>query len=63
MKMAAIWVLASCSLADIRRRLKGVFIVITLKMETVNLSETSVNTYQTSLRNIIEDGHLKDEPS
>jgi hypothetical protein len=34
------------------------FSLITLMMEAINTSETSVNFYQTSRRNIPEDCHL-----
>jgi hypothetical protein len=37
---------------------KWVNFLITMMMEAVNTSETSVNFYQTTRRNIPEDGHL-----
>jgi hypothetical protein len=45
-KIAVFWDVAPCSP------------VIALKMEAVNTSETSVNIYQTTRRNIPEDSHL-----
>jgi hypothetical protein len=45
MKMAVLWVVAPCGL-------------IALMMETGNISETSVEFYQTTRCNNPEDGHL-----
>jgi hypothetical protein len=49
MKMAVFWDVAPGCLVEVRDR---------LMMETVGTSETSVNFYQTTRRNIPEDSHL-----
>jgi hypothetical protein len=54
MKMAVFWDVAPCSLVEVYRRLRA----ITLTMEAASTSETSVNFYQTTLRNIPEDSDL-----
>jgi hypothetical protein len=54
--MTVFWDAAPCSLVEIYRRF--VFtasIIFALMMETVSTSETSVNFYQTTRRNISED--------
>jgi hypothetical protein len=48
MKMAVFWDAASCSLVRAIARM----------METANISETTINFYQTTRRNIPEDSHL-----
>jgi hypothetical protein len=50
MKMAAFWDIAPCSLVEVYRR----FIAL---IEIASTSETSVNFYQTTWRNIPEDSH------
>jgi hypothetical protein len=47
MKMAVFWVVAPCRLID-----------IALMMEAVQISETSVNSYQSTRRCNLEDSHL-----
>jgi hypothetical protein len=54
MKMAAFWDIAPCSLVDIDRRFRA----IALMMEALSTSETSVNIYQTTRRNVPEDSEL-----
>jgi hypothetical protein len=54
MKMTVFWNVALCSLVEVYRLLRGA-----LKMETASTYETSINFYQTTLRNIPEDGHLQ----
>jgi hypothetical protein len=49
--MAVFWVVAPCSLIEVYR-------LIVLMMEAESTSETSVNFYQTTRRNIPEDSHL-----
>jgi hypothetical protein len=57
MKMAVFWVVAPCSLViDVSEVLAAS--LIALMMEAASTSETSVNFYQTSRRNISEDSHL-----
>jgi hypothetical protein len=51
MKMTAFWVVAPCSLVEV--------LLITLMMEAVSTSETSVNFYQTTWCNNLEDSHLQ----
>jgi hypothetical protein len=53
--MAVVWDVAPCSLLEIDRRFRGDVVIIALIMEVVNTSETSVNIYQTTRRNIPED--------
>jgi hypothetical protein len=54
MKVTVFWDVAPCSLVEIDRCFRG----IALMMEAVSTSETSVNFYQTTWRNIAEDSHL-----
>jgi hypothetical protein len=66
MKMTVFRVLAPCSLVDVCRRFRGSYCLhrlndwtlIALMMEAVSTSETSINFYQTTIRNIPEDSHL-----
>jgi hypothetical protein len=51
-KMKVFWDDAPCSLVDINRSFRA---TIALMMEAVSISETSVNFYQTTWRNISED--------
>jgi hypothetical protein len=59
MKMAVFWDVAPCSLVDIDRRFRCAYCLHhqALMTETVSTSETSANIYQTTRRNIPEDGH------
>jgi hypothetical protein len=63
MKMAVFWIVAQCSLVEVYRRLKGAcclsYSLIALMMEAASISESSVNFYQTTRRNIPEDSHLQ----
>jgi hypothetical protein len=54
-KMVVFWVVAPCSLVKVYRRFRG---LIALMMEAASTSETSVNFYQTTRRNNLEDSHL-----
>jgi hypothetical protein len=54
MKMTVFWDIAPCSLLETDRN----FSAIALMVETINTSETSVNFYETTRRNIPEDSHL-----
>jgi hypothetical protein len=54
MKMAVFWDVAPYSLV-VHRRFR---VIIALIMEAASMSETSVNFYQTTRRNILEDGHI-----
>jgi hypothetical protein len=56
MKMTAFLDIASCSVVEVYRRFRGAYVAL---MMTVSTSETSVKVYQTTPRNIPEDGHLR----
>jgi hypothetical protein len=56
--MAVFWYIAPCSLVLTDVSEEHVFI-IALMMEGVRSSETSVNIYQTTRRNIPEDSHIQ----
>jgi hypothetical protein len=62
--MAVFWDAAPCSLIHIDRRFGGTYCLhhqgglIAVMVEAVSFSETSVNIYQTTLRNMTEDSHL-----
>jgi hypothetical protein len=45
-------------LTDVSEELTALIIIITLTMEAVSASETSVNIYQTTRCNIAKDSHL-----
>jgi hypothetical protein len=51
MKMAVFWDVAPCSLVEVN-------LLIAQMMGAAITSETSVNSYQTIRRNILEDSHL-----
>jgi hypothetical protein len=53
-KMTVFWDVAPCSLVELYRHFRGA----DLMMEAASASETSVNFYQTTRRNIPEDSHL-----
>jgi hypothetical protein len=57
MKMTVFWNFVPFSLVEIYRRFTGACYLIDLIMEAVSTSETSVNIYQTTRRNIPEDSH------
>jgi hypothetical protein len=57
-KMAVFWDVAPCSLVEIDRSFRGTYCP-ELMMGALSSSETSMNFYQTVLRNIPEDGHLQ----
>jgi hypothetical protein len=49
MKVAVVWVVASCSLAGVYRRFRGCFRAIAPIKEAESTSKTSANFYQTTL--------------
>jgi hypothetical protein len=62
MKMTVFWDVAPCSLVEVFRRAELLITsiirtIITLMMEEVSTSETSVNFYQTARGNIPEDSN------
>jgi hypothetical protein len=66
MKTAVFWDVAPCSLVDIDDvsevlavSIIRVMSLVALVIETVSTSETSVNIYQASRRNVPEDNHLR----
>jgi hypothetical protein len=56
--MTVFWNVAPCTLEEVYRRL-----LIDMMMEAASTSETSVNFYQTTRRNIPEDNHLNTRSS
>jgi hypothetical protein len=54
--MTVFWDVAPSSLAEIDRHFRG---ACSLMMAAVSTSETSINFYETTRRNIPEDGHLQ----
>jgi hypothetical protein len=59
MKISVFWVVAPCRLVLVYRRFRGPYFVIALMMEAVQISETSVNSYQSTRRYNPEDSHLQ----
>jgi hypothetical protein len=57
-KMAVFRVVAPCSLVEVSN-ISEVLAAITLMMEAVSTSDTSVNFYQTAQCNNPEDSHLR----
>jgi hypothetical protein len=58
-KMAVFWVVEQCGLVEVYRRFKGALIIREMsKIEAASTSETSVNVYETALRNNPEESHL-----
>jgi hypothetical protein len=60
-KMTVFWDGSPCSLVEVYRCFRGACydeLLIALMMETASTSETSINFYQTTRRNIPEDSHL-----
>jgi hypothetical protein len=55
MKMTIFWDVAPCSVVETDRRFRG---AIAFVMEIVSISETSLNFYQTTWRNIPEDSNF-----
>jgi hypothetical protein len=53
-----VWYVAPCSLEEIYRRFRGAYCPIALMIEAINTFETSLNFYQTTRRNILEDSHF-----
>jgi hypothetical protein len=53
METIAFWDIAPCSFVDVYRRFIGA-----LMMEAISNTETSVNFYRTTCRNIPEDCHI-----
>jgi hypothetical protein len=67
MKMTVFWDVAACRLEQIGRSFRSAYCldhqgptvsIIALMMEAASTSETSINFYQTTWRNISEDSHL-----
>jgi hypothetical protein len=61
--MSVFWGVAPYSMVEIDRHFRGAYLlnhqgIVTLLMELVRTSETSVFFYQTTLRNIPEGSHL-----
>jgi hypothetical protein len=63
MKMTVFWDVALCSLVEIDQSFRGAYCLHhqNLMIEEVCTSETSVNFYETTWRNITEDSHLHPE--
>jgi hypothetical protein len=58
-KMAVFWVVAPCSLVEVYQRFRGPYCLHHQDDESpVSTSETWINSYQTTRRNIPEDCHL-----
>jgi hypothetical protein len=59
-KEAVFWVVAPCSLVEVYRRFRvlAASIIRAMNKPQVAYSETSVNLYPTTRRNIPEDSHL-----
>jgi hypothetical protein len=60
--MTIFWVVAPCSLVEVYRRFRGACSRFALMMEAAGTSETSVNFYQNTRRNNLEDGNLHARP-
>jgi hypothetical protein len=62
--MAVFWVVAPCSLVEDNQCFRGAccFIIRVVMMEAANTSETSVNFYQATRRNIPEESHFHVSP-
>jgi hypothetical protein len=61
MKMAVFWVVVPCSLVEVYRRFKGDCCLHhqgAMVMDASSMSETLVNSFQTTRRNNPEDSHL-----
>jgi hypothetical protein len=58
MKMTVSCREVSQKLTDVSEVFTAYYIIIALMMEAVSTSETSVNFYETSRRNIPEDSHI-----
>jgi hypothetical protein len=54
MKMTVFWDVAPCSLVEVYPCLRGA-----LMIKAASTSETSVNVYETTRRNILEDSHIQ----
>jgi hypothetical protein len=57
-KMTVFWIVEPCSLVQVYRRFRGAYCLYHQDDQEVNTSEMSVNFYQTTRRNIREDGHV-----
>jgi hypothetical protein len=60
MKMTVFWDVAPCGLVEVDRHFRGAYCLhhqVALMVEAVSTSETSVNFYETTRRNIPEDLH------
>jgi hypothetical protein len=63
MKLTVFWDVALCSLVETNQHFRGEVLTattITLMMETVSTSETSVSFYKTTWCNIPEGSHLQE---
>jgi hypothetical protein len=58
MKITVFWDVVPCSVVDVYWRITGQWVLIALMLDAASTSETSVNFYQTTRRNIPEDSHL-----
>jgi hypothetical protein len=66
MKMTVFWDVRLCCLVEAYRRFRGTCCLhhqgdeslITLMMEAASTTETSINFYSSTWRNILEDSHL-----
>jgi hypothetical protein len=63
MKITVFWNVAPCSLEDVfdvsEVLTVSIIRAVTLMIEAVSTSETSVNFCQTTQRNVLEDSHLQ----
>jgi hypothetical protein len=64
MKVTVFWDVAPCSLVEVYQHFRGACClhhqdIITLMLEAVTTPETSVNFYQMTQCNILEDSHLQ----
>jgi hypothetical protein len=59
MKMTAFYDVEPCSLVEVDRHFRGYYCLIALMMEAVSTSETSVNFYETTWRDIPEGCHIQ----
>jgi hypothetical protein len=58
-KMTVFWDIAPCSLVEIYQRFGGAYFLHHQSDHAVSTSETSMNIYQTTRRNIREDSYLR----
>jgi hypothetical protein len=58
MKMAFFWDAAPCSLVKVHQRFRGVAVSTIALIQATSTSETFVNFYQTTRRNIPENSYV-----